>query len=172
MSHDSFQNLVIQYEKLIFTVCYQLINDYHEAQNLAQDTFLSAYQHIDSCHNNNYRPWLIRIATNKAKDYLKSAYNRKVKLDQTINDMVKEEAPAPDDIYLLHQNELLIKEKIYSLKEPYLQVCTLFFLQEKNVDEIAAILKRPKKTVQSQIYRGRKILQHSLAAIDEGGGAI
>lgn len=78
MNNREFEALVRQYEKLVFTVCYQLVKDYGEAQNLTQETFLSAYQHIDDCLNGNYKPWLIRIASNKAKDFLKSAYHRKV----------------------------------------------------------------------------------------------
>ena len=78
MKDQQFEAIVKQYEKLVFTVCYQLVKDYHEAQNLTQETFLSAYKHIDSYHGDNYKPWLVRIAANKAKDYLKSAYFRKV----------------------------------------------------------------------------------------------
>ena len=40
MKTDEFEKVVRQYEKLVFTVCYQLVRDYHEAQNLTQETFL------------------------------------------------------------------------------------------------------------------------------------
>ena len=78
--------LVQQYEKLVFTVCFQMIRDYHEAQNLTQETFIAAFRHLDSFQGNDYKPWLIRIASNKAKDYLKSAYARKVQLDLVSSD--------------------------------------------------------------------------------------
>ena len=78
MNNREFENLVRKYEKLVFTVCYQLVQDYGEAQNLTQETFLSAYRHIDRCQEGEYKPWLIRIASNKAKDFLKSAYHRRV----------------------------------------------------------------------------------------------
>ena len=78
MREKDFEAFVLQYEKLVFTVCYQLVKDYGEAQNLTQDTFLSAYQHIDDYQGASYKPWLIRIASNKAKDFLRSAYHRKV----------------------------------------------------------------------------------------------
>lgn len=81
MTNEQFTGLIRQYEKLVFTVCYQLVRDYHEAQNLAQDTFLSAYRNIDRCPPESYRPWLCRIAANKAKDFLKSAYNQRVVME-------------------------------------------------------------------------------------------
>ncbi len=66
MKDQQFEAVVKQYEKLVFTVCYQLVKDYHEAQNLTQETFLSAYTHIDAYQGDNYKPWLVRIASNKA----------------------------------------------------------------------------------------------------------
>ena len=53
----------------------------------------------------------------------------------------------------------LIRDKILDLEEPYHQVAKLFFLEEKTVEEITAILDRPKKTVQTQIYRAKFKLQ-------------
>ena len=55
MTDEKFKDLVIQYEKLVFTVCYQLVHDYHESQNLTQETFLAAYRHIDTYQGENYK---------------------------------------------------------------------------------------------------------------------
>ena len=43
MTNEKFKALVEQHERLVFTICYQLVQDYHEAQNLAQETFVSAF---------------------------------------------------------------------------------------------------------------------------------
>ena len=162
MTNEKFTQIVEQYERYVFTICYQLVRDYGEAQNLAQDTFLSAYQHIDGCDPASYKPWLARIAANKAKDFLKSAYQRRVQVGQ---DEAFEQIPVektPDDIYIAGESEEYVKGKIRSLSEPYLKVSVLYFLEEKNVDEIARILNRPKKTVQTQIYRAKMILREQL----------
>ena len=55
-----------------------------------------------------------------------------------------------------------IRQTILELKEPYHKVSVLFFLEEKSVDEIAQELERPKKTVQTQLYRARSKLQKIL----------
>lgn len=155
--------MVVQYERLVFTVCYQLVKDYDEAQNLTQDTFLSAYCHIDSCDEDKIKPWLARIAANKAKDYLKSAYYRHTVLSDTpVGDSAASREPLPDDIVLTREQEEQIKGMILSLKEPYLKVSILFFLEERTVDEIADALKRPKKTVQTQLYRAKLSLRQML----------
>lgn len=163
MTDEKFENLVAQYERLVFTVCYQLVRDYQEAQNLTQDTFLSAYCHIDGYQGDNYKPWLTRIAVNKAKDYLKSAYVRRVQLDWEENeDRPLPMEKTPDAIYVAKEGGEHIVSLVKSLKEPYLKVSELYFLQQKNVDEIAQILNRPKKTIQTQVYRAKVILQKTL----------
>lgn len=170
MTDKDFSNFVTQYEKLVFTICYQFVKDYQEAQNLSQETFLSAYRHIDRYEGDNYKPWIARIATNKAKDYLGSAYARKVMLVQKEEDSVESVArsplldasPLPDDAYVEHEGSERVKQAILSLREPYKQVSILCFLQEKETEEIASILGRPKKTVETQLYRGKSILQKLL----------
>ena len=163
MTTKNFDNVVRQYQRLVYTICYQMVRDHFEAQNLTQETFLSAYTHLASCREDELKPWLARIATNKARDHLKSAYHRKVQLEE--EDAPERAAPqweSPDDIYIVSEGEKCIRDKIYSLKEPYLQVSIQFFLQEKNVDEISQSLGRPKKTVQTQIYRARMQLRELL----------
>lgn len=163
MTNEKFQEMVEQYEKLVFTICYQLVRDYHEAQNLAQDAFVSAYAHIDTVTEDNLKAWLARIATNKAKDYLKSAYNRKVCLSQDMSelDLVRAES-SPERLYIHGEDAQRIRQEILNLKEPYHKVAVLFFLEEKSIDEIADALRRPKKTVQTQLYRARGKLQERL----------
>lgn len=169
MTNEEFSRVVEQYERLVYTICYQMVRDHYEAQNLAQETFLSAYTHMDRCREEEMKPWLARIATNKAKDYLKSAYFRRVSPDQETLETRESALPlesSPDEIYLASEGEKAIKDKIYSLQEPYLNVSILYFIQEKNVDEIALALGRPRKTVQTQIYRAKNLLRQE---IEEGG---
>ena len=67
-----------QYQGLVYTVCHQLVPDVGEAQDLTQETFLAAWRSIDRCPPGFEKQWLARIASNKAKDYLRSAWVRRV----------------------------------------------------------------------------------------------
>lgn len=162
MTNDEYKLIVEKYQKLIFTICYQLVKDYQEAENLTQETFISAYKNIDKCNLDELKPWLARIATNKAKDYLKSAYIRKVRLNDEYDENIVSSETPPELIYIQNEKEKFIKDKIKSLKEPYLNVSVLYFIEERNIDEISKILNRPKKTVQTQISRAKLILQKIL----------
>ncbi len=163
MTNEKFKSLVEQYERLVFTICHQLVQDYHEAQNLTQDTFVAAYAHIDTVREENLRAWLARIATNKAKDYLKSAYNRRVSLSEDMSelDVIRAEK-SPEHLNVTGESADYIQQTILDLKEPYHKVSVLFFLEEKTVEEISEQLGRPRKTVQTQLYRARSMLQNQL----------
>lgn len=160
VTENQFHEIVETYEKLVFTICYQFVKDYHEAQNLTQETFLSAYQHLENYQGTNYKPWLARIAANKAKDYLGSAYMRRVQLSEPEDTQpLLPIACSPDDIYIEKESEQTLADVIYSLKEPYRQISVMYFIEEKTTDEIARILDRPKRTVETQIYRAKQILR-------------
>ena len=48
MTKEDFSALVVQYERLVYTICYQLVRDTAAAEDLTQDTFLAAYLHQES----------------------------------------------------------------------------------------------------------------------------
>ncbi|MEF9975380.1 MAG: sigma-70 family RNA polymerase sigma factor [Oscillospiraceae bacterium] len=158
-----------KYERLVYTICYQFTKNHSTAEDLTQETFISAFSHIDTCPKGAEKPWLARIATNKAKDYLKSAYNRRVSatedeaLDTAQNTIAF--APAPEDITIEKDTVKRIHEEIYSLKEPYRLVSEMFFINERSVEEISRALERPPKTVHTQLYRAKQILREKI----EGG---
>lgn len=167
MTTQQFGVLVQQYEKLVYTICYQFVHDAHLAQDLAQETFLSAYLHSTDCAEGQYKPWLARIATNKAKDYLKSAYHRRVNApgDEAMDVMPVSAAlhtPQPEDITIASDEAQAIRSEILALTEPYLEVAKRYFLCEQTVEEISQALMRPPKTVHTQLYRAKSQLKEAL----------
>ena len=68
-------------------------------------------------------------------------------------------------MYISKESSGTIEQMIRSLKEPYREVCVLRFLEEKDTQEIAQLLGRPKKTVETQLYRARAILQKKIKEV-------
>ena len=71
-------------------------------------------------------------------------------------------SPPTEDLVVDAAMRREIEGLIRALKEPYLQVSVLYFLEQRSVDEIAARLGRPPKTVHTQLYRANQILQQRL----------
>lgn len=159
MSDIEFTQLVNQYTRLLFSICYRFVKDYHEAENLTQDTFLTAYRVIGSFEGENYKPWLVRIATNKCKDYLKSAYSRTT---QATEDEVLSLVPDGDLVEVQVENDdgvERIRAACESLPDTYRDVALLHYLEDRSFEEIAVLLDRPVKTIQTQVYRARDKLR-------------
>ena len=119
-----------QYQGLVYTVCHQLVPDVGEAQDLTQETFLAAWRSIDRCPPGFEKQWLARIASNKAKDYLRSAWVRRV---NTPGDEVLalEGAPPesdPEQQVLETLGEEELTRRILALREPYKTPCRLMLL--------------------------------------------
>lgn len=160
-----FTALVTQYQGLVYTVCRQMVSDPDTAEDLAQETFLSAWRSIDRCPPGYEKQWLARIAANKAKDHLKSAWARKV---EAPGDDVLALSGAPPDQQPEQQameqaGEAQLRALILALREPYRTPARLYFLEEHTVEETARICGRPAKTVSAQLFRARKMLQQQIA---------
>ena len=127
MTTLEFNALVRQYQGLVYTVCHQLVPDEGDAQDLAQETFLAAWRAIDRCPPGYEKQWLARIASNKAKDYLRSAWVRRV---NTPGDdiLALEGAPPgsdPEQQVLDAMSEETLTGKILGMREPYRTPCRL-----------------------------------------------
>lgn len=164
---EAFTKIVKEYTPLLFTVCYRLVHDYQEAENLVQETFLTAYKAIDRFQGTQIKPWLMRIAVNKSKDFLKSSLHTTT---EPVEDETLETAASSPPVYtLLEENEGYerLKEACSNLPPPYNQVAILRFVEEKSYEEIARILQKPLKTVQTQGYRAREKLKQVLQDYQE-----
>ena len=168
ISREQFSQLVLQYERLVYTVCFQLVRDAAAAEDLTQEAFLSAYIHRDSIPEGYERQWLSRVAVNKAKDHLQSAWNRRTVLPGD-EELARGLAPPAEEAVLRRSDMADVRRALLELKEPYRQVCRLCLLEERSPEEAAASLGRPVKTVYTQLSRGKRLLREALERSGEHG---
>lgn len=163
-----------QYQKLVYTVCLQFVRDPHTAEDLTQDTFLSAWASIDRCEPQYYKQWLVRVAANKCKDHLGSAWARRV--EPQADDALPEPRaapppgsalpaaePDPQDAYLRKTDAAELEATVRALREPYGKAAAMYLLEGRTVPDIAKALGRPPSTVQCQLFRAKAILRKQLS---------
>lgn len=158
-SESRLSELIDTYEKLVFSICYRMTGDYFAAEDLAQETFLSAFQKYDSFDGQNEKAWLCRIAANKSIDYIRQAGRRNVPTEDSFFEGVTERRAGPEELCMEEEvkNELLLK--CGRLKPPYDEIAREYYLEEMSAAEIAAKRKTNIKTIQTQIYRARDMLR-------------
>lgn len=169
MTKERFSELVLQYERLVYTVCFQLVREAAAAEDLTQETFLSAYIHRETIPEGYERQWLSRVAANKAKDHLQSAWKRRTVLPGEEELIPRGLAPPAEEAVLRRSAVTEVQTALRELKEPYRQVCRLCLLEERSPEEAAASLGRPVKTVYTQLSRGKRLLREALERSGEHG---
>lgn len=164
VTEAAFEAMVVQYERLVYSVCFQLVRDTHTAEDLAQETFLAAWTHRDACPDAP-RAWLCRIAANKAKDHLKCAHTRRssAMADETMAAFESVEMPVEQTVELRDEARRAA-DAVRALPDTYKAAGALYFLGGLPTAEIARRTRRPARTVQTQVYRARTRLKTVLCA--------
>ena len=148
-----------RYQNLIYSICFKLTNDYFDAQDLTQETFLSAYKNLAYFDGKNERAWLCTIASRKCLDYLKHSGRRQVPMEDQFWISCTSPRPQPEQTSV----EEALRQELYSccqkLKEPYRQVALDYFYHEYDAGAIAEKTGKNLKTIQTQIYRAKAMLR-------------
>lgn len=159
MCQEAFIQMVHTYQNLVFSICVKMTGDYFAAEDLTQETFLSAYKHRADFDGENEKAWLCRIASNKCIDYSRQASRRMIPTEDESLELHHSGRGGPEEAVL----EMDVREQLLrhcsELKPPYDEIAKLYFCEERKPDEIAELKQKNLKTVQTQIYRARAMLK-------------
>lgn len=169
-NRDSYALLVDRYKKVIFNLAYRFTHDYTEAEDLSQEIFLKVYIRIDDFKNSaKFFTWLYRVAVNKCIDYQRKS--KKVLPPMEIKEEInKSNEKDPEECILKKEKVNWVQNAVNSLAEKYKVVIILHHFQGLSYKEISEVLKIPLKTVETRIYRAKKLLKEKLSS-EEGGNS-
>ncbi|MFQ6093645.1 MAG: RNA polymerase sigma factor [bacterium] len=162
----AFDELVLRYRKNVYAIAFGMTRNHSDADDLAQETFLRAYEALDSFKPGyEFRTWLFRIAVNLSINCLK----RKGRLLETsLEERVGLETAAPATPHNpgseMEQKELggKIEEAVEQLSPKLRSVFLLRTLQDLSYEEISKVLKISPGTVMSRLNRARQKLRNLL----------
>ena len=160
---EAFGELVIRYQTSVFNVCYRILHERAEAEDMTQETFLRARERLHSFdEERDFGPWLRRVAANVCLNHLGSQ-KRTAPLDEERD---ADESTRPEAQVEVRERSEQIRSALASLPAHYRVVIELRHYQELSYDEIAAELHIPLSDVKSHLFRARKILAEKLHASD------
>lgn len=158
-NEEYYEYLIDTYQNLVYSICYKIVRDYFEAEDLAQETFLSAYKHLSTFDRQHEKAWLSRIATNKCLDYIKRAERQSIPTEDEYFIAQTNKELSPEENILEDEVKRQLSIQCNNLKSPYREIALDYFYRELSAAEIAANTGKNIKTVQTQIYRARAMLQ-------------
>jgi len=165
---DLFEQIVLKYQNLVYTVCLNVLKNPHDAENTAQETFLSMFLDITERSKNikniknidNFKSWLCKIAVNKSID-LKRKSDKAIKNETSFELSEFEINDGADVETQIEHKERFEKLNIIisNIPEKYANSIKAFYFEQMSVKEIAKYYKLPEKTIETHLYRAKKIIK-------------
>ena len=167
---DAFAQLVQRYQRRVFNLVYRMLQQYDEATEITQETFLAAWQGLPAFRGDARFPtWLYRIAYNCSLKQLElrkrdRALQVALETEQVLEDANNENrANAEIDA---RDRQALIQEHLSHLPAKYRIVLILRHLQDMTYEEMAEILTIPIGTIKTHLFRARNLLKERLKSLN------
>ncbi|MBU3924967.1 RNA polymerase sigma factor [Patescibacteria group bacterium] len=168
INKESFGALYDEHIKSIYRFIYFKVNSKEEAEDLASETFLKAWNYLSKAGNSNkihnFKAFLYQIANNLVIDY----YRKRSLLPTSLNDGEWEDANIPDGqlsgIEKIKKDDdaAELKKAFKKIPENYSTVVMWYYLEELGIPEIARIMGKSEGTVRVTIHRALKALKKVL----------
>lgn len=164
----AFEQLIIRYERKIYSICIYFLKNREDAEDAAQEIILKLYKKVGSFRKESaFSTWMNYVASNTCRDYLrKRKRNQVLYLDEDIRtdeSSISRELPSEEDTpeERMEKKELgvLMQEALFKLKDDHKEILLMREYQELSYEEISEILEISVGTVKSRIYRARQDLK-------------
>ncbi len=166
----AFRELLLRYERPIFSLIYRMVRDRELAEDLAQETFVRAFNAIAS-YNTSYKfsSWIFKIASNHTINYLRKRKLDTISIfgtsDEGLGDhelQIKSIAENPHEFTERRELGGQIEVAIGELREEYRMAILLYHVEGSSYEEIADIMDIPLGTAKTYLFRARKELKKHL----------
>jgi RNA polymerase sigma-70 factor (ECF subfamily) len=169
---QAYDELVRRYQERIYATVYHMTSNHEDANDLAQETFIKAYQALKSFKGgSSFYTWLYRIAVNKTINFLKQ---RRHRMHMSLNDLDVNAENDPDVVAFVSEKtprreaglaelQEKLNEAMQKLSEDHRLVVSLHDVQGMPHEDIAKIMDCNIGTVRSRLFYARQQLQGHLA---------
>ena len=148
MQENKIEDAVREYTQMVLNIAYTYTKNSHDAEDIAQDVFLSLYRNLWKIGSDEYmKAWLIRVTINKSKNHMKTAWIRK----RSEMPNVQQDLPTNETGDLLNA--------VLSLDVKYKIPIYLMYYEGYSIKEISEIVKIKPATIGTRLKRGREILK-------------
>jgi len=167
----AFGELVKRYEGKVFRLAQHVTQNREDAEDVLQETFLKAYEHLDQFRGDSkFYTWIVRIAVNQALMKLRRRKTDKaVSIDETIDtgeDNIVREIAAweenPEEKFTREEMGEILNKAVQSLEPIYRSVFVLRDIEDLSTEETAEALDLSVPAVKSRLLRARLQLREKL----------
>lgn len=165
--HNAFSHLINKYKDMVFTLVVKIVKSREDAEEVAQDSFVKAYQKLDSFKGQSkFSTWLYTIAYRNALTKVRKKKLETTDIDSYVLDNHKDGQDFPQlEAMKNGEQQKFVRQAIDKLGETDSLLITLFYLHDNSIEEIQEITDMSQSNVKVRLFRARKRLYKELSLL-------
>ena len=158
----AFTDLMREYYRLVYTIVIRIVDNPHDAEEVVQDTFLSAYQGLTQLEDTTkFKSWLAEIARNCARQWLRKQRDKTVSLDE-VGEGVLQTQDSPDEQLTRREQRELIRRTMETLPQKDRDIARAFYLEGASYDELTSTHGLSYNAIAFRLFRIKRQLSKRL----------
>ena len=168
---NAFEQLLLQYEKRVYTIAYKYMGNHEDAGDMAQEALIKAYRSIGTFRGeSSFGTWIGRITANKCLDELRkrkrltvTSLDEEIELEEgSVQKELAAETATPEEHVIRTETVEYVQSMLGTMREEYRIVLVLRELEGHSYEAIAQMLSCSVGTVKSRINRARRYLKEKI----------
>jgi len=164
---NAFAFLINRYKSMTYTLAIRIVKSHEDAEEVAMDSFLKAFQKIDSFKGESkFSTWLYTIVYREAITKVRKKRIETAEVDDFVKDNYSEDQDFPQlEAMKEEEQKKYVRQAVDRLPEKDALIITLFYLNENSIEEIQQITDLTESNVKVKLFRARKKLKTELAGL-------
>lgn len=168
---NAFEQIVSRYQSLICSLSYSATGNLGQSQDLAQETFITAWKHLRLLRERDkLRAWLCGIARRLIGKALRRDGREPAHEAESLDAILDsgDAAPLPSEQAISREEEAILWRSLVRIPQIYREPLVLFYREHQSVETVAASLDLSEDAIRQRLSRGRKLLQEQVLSFIEG----
>ena len=158
----AFAELMREYYPYVYTIVIGIVNNPHDAEEVVQDTFLSAYRGLTQLEDTTkFKSWLAEIARNCVRQWLRKQRGKTVSLDE-VNEEILQTEDSPHERLVRQEQRELIRRTMETLPQKDRDIARAFYLEGASYNELTSTHGLSDKAISFRLSRAKRQLSKRL----------
>ena len=159
---EAFADLMRAYHAYVCAIVVGIVKNSHDAEEVVQDTFLSAYRGLAQLEDSaKFKSWLAEIARNRARNWLRKQRGETISLDEVGEHLLQTE-DSPDERLARQEQRDIIRRIMETLPQKDRDIARAFYLEGVSYDELTSTHGLSDKAISFRLSRAKRQLSKRL----------
>jgi RNA polymerase sigma-70 factor (ECF subfamily) len=164
---SAFETLVRSVQRSVYGLCLRLLRTEAEAAEVAQETFLRAYQHLGRYDESKpFDLWVLAIARNLCLDLLRRRSRVRTQDVDEMHDSLPSGERSQEEGVIAAEEHRSLESALSTLGTDDREVLALYYVQKRTTKEIALVMGVAPGTIMARLFRAREKLRRQMTTED------